>query len=79
MVSHLIIADLGNCDENANATMYKGELECYCKDGFYGNGSYCRGLLINIDFEIGEKYVDESILNILHFMFFMCRQILMNV
>ena len=42
-----VIADLGSCDENANATMYNGELECYCKDGFYGNGSYCRGQFVN--------------------------------
>ena len=50
-----VIAVLGNCDENANATMYNGELECYCKDGYYGNGSYCRGLLIDIDFAIVTK------------------------
>ena len=52
----LAIEDGVNCDENANATMYNGELECYCMDGFYGNGSYCRGLLIDIYFEISTKY-----------------------
>ena len=64
-----VIADLGSCDDNANATMYNGELECYCKDGFYGNGSYCRGLLIDIDFAIIKKYAGIIMFSIPHFIF----------
>ncbi|XP_046861781.1 adhesion G protein-coupled receptor L4-like [Xenia sp. Carnegie-2017] len=29
------------CDENAETYIIGGETECFCKDGYYGNGTTC--------------------------------------
>lgn len=33
------------CDENAEAHMINGVIDCFCKRGYYGNGKTCSGLL----------------------------------
>ena len=35
-----------NCNENAECVNTYGSFKCVCKAGFYGNGTYCEGLLL---------------------------------
>lgn len=33
------------CHVSATNSTYAGDIECWCNDGFYGNGTNCRGRL----------------------------------
>ena len=36
------------CDQNALCTNTKGSFSCSCKEGFTGNGTYCRGNFVQL-------------------------------
>ncbi len=36
-------SSLNGCDDNADCIDTEGSYQCYCRSGFYGNGTNCTG------------------------------------